>query len=166
MNSPNRCCRAKHFETESASIHQPFVHLVCVNTLKSVHLGLKLSISIEPLPVIRRLFFPSVVFLTVQSDPPTVGILLKKSASSRWGNKRHASIHASKTINQPLKPVNTGECRVPQTSNHRTHNSNALRSATASVIGSQLRSLSALAAFSRSSRKSPPAQSGISQITA
>lgn len=80
--------------------------------------------------------------------------------------KGHSRIHTSKTINQPLRPVKTGECRVPQTSNHRTHSSNSLRSATANVTGSQLRSSSALAAFSRNSRKSPPAQSGISQITA
>jgi len=85
--------------------------------------------------------------------------------SQQHVSRTHACEQTSNTISQPLNPVKTAECCVPHRSNHFTHSSNAFRSATASVTGSQLRSSSALTAFSRSSRNSP-AQSGISQITA
>jgi hypothetical protein len=128
--------------------------------------GIQRSDLFEPLPIIRRLLFPTMVLPTIQPNSPPVRILLTSQHPSPPSDERIKKNHiTSKTINHPLNPVKIGECCVPHISNHLTHAYKSCLFLTASVTGSQLRSSSAFTAFSLNSRKSP-AQSFISQITA
>jgi hypothetical protein len=128
--------------------------------------GTQLSDLFEPLPIVRRLLFPTMILPTIQPNPPPVRILLTSQHQPPPSDTRIKGIPlTSKTINHPLNPVKIGECCVPQISNHLTHAYKSCLLLTASVTGSQLRSSSAFTAFSLNSRKRP-AQSFISQMTA
>ena len=86
---------------------------------KLVHLGPQLSIPLEPLSVIRRLFFPTVVFSTIQPDPPPIRILLRKLASNHLRTTKDIQVsipqRQSTTPSNPSKQANAVSRRHPAT---------------------------------------------------